>query len=240
MKPSLDRAAGDEQLYRTYVYPFVLFLSFNLLLALVQGWVQWEHPSAPWWQRDPVLILYPLQTLVCAAYLWHVRCGIPWDGSLRPCLLGGLVGVVGIALWMVPYFAGWIPREGGFAPELVLGHGSAATLVQYLFRFARAVLVVPLVEELFWRGFLMRWCINRDFPQDVPLGTPCWMAYGVTTLAFMLVHVPADYAGAFLYGTLAYFLVVRTRRLMPVVVMHAVANLIMGLCAVYADLPHLW
>ena len=238
--PSDRSAGGDERLYRTYVYPFVLFLCFNLLLALAREGLQWEHPSAPWWQREPALLLYPLQTLVCAFYLWHVRRDIRWDGTWRSCLLGGLLGMVGIAFWMLPYFAGWVPREGGWAPELILGHGSAATLAEYAFRFARAVLVVPLVEELFWRGFLMRWCINRDFPQEVPLGTPGWLSYGVTTLAFMLVHVPADYAGAFLYGTLAYLLVVRTKRLMPVIVMHAVANLAMGICAVSCDLPHLW
>ena len=102
------------------------------------------------------------------------------------------------------------------------------------------MLIVPLVEELFWRGFLMRWCIDRDFPQSVPIGRGSWLAYAVTTVAFMLAHNPADYAGAFVYGSIAYFVTVRTRSLLPVILMHAVANLIMGICAVACDLPHLW
>ncbi len=237
--PFTAAAAGDTPLYRTYVYPFVLFLGFNLLLALVAG-MQWEHPAAPWWQRAPEMWLYPAQTLSCAAYLWYVRRGIAWDWAWKPCLVGALLGVIGIGLWLVPYVMQWVPQEGGFRPAEVFGAGSAAVPVQYALRFARAVLVVPLVEELFWRGFLMRWCVNRDFPQEVPLGTPGWLPYIVTTAAFMAVHLPQDYAGAFLFGTLAYLLVVKTRRLMPVVVMHAVANLIMGLCAVLGNMPQLW
>ncbi len=232
--------AGDSQLYRSYVYPFVLFLMFNLLLAFVAG-MQWEHPAAPWWQQDPAMWLYPVQTLACAALLWHTRRGVEWDWAWRPCLLGALLGAMGIGLWLVPYVLRWVPQEGGFRPEEVFGaENHTALAVQYTFRFARAVLVVPLVEEFFWRGFLMRWCVNRDFPQTVPLGTPGWLPWGVTTACFMLVHQPQDYAGAFLFGTLAYALVVKTRRLTPAVTMHAVANLIMGLCAVYGDMPQLW
>ncbi len=232
-------AENDAQLYRSCVYPFVLFLGFNLLLWVVQG-MQWDHPAAPWWQRSPEMWLYPVQTLAVAAYLWWTRRGVVWDWSLRPCLLGAVCGVAGIALWLVPYFARWVPEEGGFDPVEVFGADSTAVWVEYAFRFARAALVVPLVEEFFWRGFLMRWCVDRDFPQRVPIGTPGWIPYLVTTLLFMLVHHPQDYAGALVYGTIAYWLVVKTRRLMPVVVMHAVANLIMGVCAIACDLPHLW
>ncbi len=232
-------AAGDAQLYRSCVFPFVLFLAFNALLAAVAG-MQWEHPEAPWWQREPRMWLYPAQTLACAGYLWHVRRGIRWDWALAPCLLGALLGVIGIALWLVPYVAGWIPAEGGFRPEAVFGAGHPAVYAEYALRFARAALVVPLVEELFWRGFLMRWCVNRDNPQDVPLGTPGRLAYGVTTLGFMLIHLPQDYAGAFIFGSLAYYVTVKTRRLMPAVTMHAVANAIMGACAVCCDMPQLW
>ncbi len=230
---------GDTPLYRACVYPFVLFLAFNLLLALVAG-LQWDHPAAPWWQRAPELAVYPLQTLACAAYLWCARRGVAWDWAWRPCLLGALCGLVGIGLWLVPYFAQWVPAEGGFCPEAVFGAGSAATIAEYALRFARAALVVPLVEELFWRGFLMRWCVNRDFPQEVPVGTHSWLGYGVTTLAFMLIHTPQDYAGAVLYGSIAYWLTVKTKRLTPAIAMHAVANLAMGICAVSCDLPHLW
>lgn len=237
-EPTTD--GGDTLLYRSCVYPLSLFLGFNLLLWVMQNSLQWSHPEAPWWQRSPEMAIYPLQTLVCAAYLWYIRRSIPWRCTRYECMLGALSGLAGIALWLVPYYAGWVPNEGGFDPAAVFGAASLPVYVEYAFRFMRAVLVVPFVEELFWRGFLMRWCIDRDFPQDVPFGTHSWRAYIVVTLAFMLIHSPVDYAGAFLYGTLAYILTVGTKRLMPVVVMHAVANLVMGVCALVSDLPQLW
>lgn len=240
LPPSCARPdpAGDATLYRTCVFPLAIFLAFTLALAVAKAAIGWDHPGAPWWQRMPELWVYPLQTLACGAWLWHVRHDIPWDWAWKPCLLGILAGTIGIALWLVPYFAGWVPHEGGFEPERILGHGASCT--QYALRFARAALVVPFAEELFWRGFLMRWCINRDFPQNVPLGQHSWAAYGVTTLLFMLAHSPSDYAGAVLYGTLAYLLTIRTKRLTPAIAMHITANFIMGLCALHFNLPQLW
>ena len=231
----------DTTLYRTSVYPLAIFMGFSILLAVGGESLEWDHPCAAWWQRAPELVLYPVQTLVCGWWLWHVRREIKWDWNRNACLLGALFGVIGIGLWLVPYFAGWIPNEGGgFEPERVLGAGTAATHAEYAMRFARAAVVVPLAEELFWRGFLMRWCVNRDFPQTVPLGTHSWPAYIVTTGAFMLIHAPVDYAGAFFYGTLTYLLVVKTKRITPAFVMHAVANAIMGICAIQCDMPQLW
>ena len=230
----------EEILFRTYVVPFLLFLGFNLLLWGVEGSYKWEHPTAPWYRQMPELWVYALQVLVCGAYLVYVRKGAEWDFAVKPCLLGALCGVVGIGLWLVPYGAGWIPAEGGFLPENALGQGTGATYAAYALRFARAAVIVPFVEEWFWRGYLMRWCINRDFPQRVPLGQASWLSFVVVTAAFMLVHHVNDWAGAFVYGSLAFGLVIYTRRLTPVVVMHAVANLIMGIVAVTCDLPHLW
>ena len=227
-------------LYRTCVVPFALFLGFNLLLWVLQSSFQWDHPGAPWWQRAPEMWVYPLQTLICAGYLVYVRRGVDWRAPWSACGAGALFGLVGIGLWLVPYYAGWVPAEGGFEPSRVFGEGAGAVYVEYAFRFARAALVVPLVEELFWRGFLMRWCVDRDFPQDVPFGTHSWRAFFIVTLCFMLVHNPVDYAGALAYGSLAYLLTVRTKRITPVIIMHAVANLVMGVCAIVSNLPHLW
>lgn len=231
---------SEQKLFRAYVTPFVLFLALNLLLWVVEGAWAWDHPSVGWWRRAPEMWVYPLQVLVCGGYLWYVRRGVEWDWKPGPCVLGAVAGVVGIAFWLVPYVTGWIPAEPGFEPEAVFGDNIMAVWMEYGFRFLRAVVIVALVEEFFWRGYLMRWCVNRDFPQTVPLGQGSWLGYVVVTLAFMLVHRPVDYAGAFVYGSLTYALVVYTKRLTPAIVMHAVANLIMGICAIKLNLPHLW
>ncbi len=240
MMSSHQTASGEAALFRACAGPFLVFLAFSLLLFVADGSWQWNHPSAPWYQRAPEMLIYPLQVVGCAAYIWYIRKGISWRASLKSCLLGVLAGVVGIAAWLTPYIAGWIPNEGGFEPELIFGENTAAIVIEYVFRFARAALIVPIVEELFWRGYLMRWCINRDFPQNVPLGQGSWLSYIVVTAAFMFAHNPVDYAGAFVYGSVAYLLVVGTKCLLPVILMHAAANLIMGICAIELDLPQLW
>ena len=106
--------------------------------------------------------------------------------------------------------------------------------------FFRAVVVVALVEELFWRGYLMRLMVNPDHPWKVPFGTHSWKAYWVTTLCFMAVHQPVDYCGAFVYGSLAYLLAVWRKNLCAVIMMHAAANALLGWAALEWGKYGLW
>ena len=55
------------------------------------------------------------------------------------------------------------------------------------FRVVGAVLVVPVMEELFWRSFLIRWLVNEDF-RSVPVGTFTWSSFLITTAFFGLEH----------------------------------------------------
>jgi CAAX prenyl protease-like protein len=96
-------------------------------------------------------------------------------------------------------------------------------------RFVRLVVVVPLVEEIFWRGFLMRWLIDPDRPfTATPFGTYAPRAVALTTAAFMLAHAPSDWFGALVFGLAMAWLAVRTKSLAACVAMHAVANLALG------------
>jgi CAAX prenyl protease-like protein len=98
------------------------------------------------------------------------------------------------------------------------------------FRFARMVLVVPLVEELFWRSFLMRFLLTEDGRfEKIAFGTHTWKVFWIVTAAVMLIHNTEDYLGAFVWGALMYFVAVRTKSLGACVFMHAVGNLALGL-----------
>ncbi len=231
---------NESQLFRTYACPLIIFLLLTLLLLVIDSGWGWDHPNAAWWQRAPEMLVYPLQTLVCGGYLWWVRKGVTWDWSWKGSALGVIFGVLGIGFWLIPYLTGWIDASEGFDPVRIFGADSAASWLQYVLRFVRAVVVVAMVEEFFWRGYLMRWCVDEDEPEKVPFGTHSWKGYLVTTIAFMAVHLPQDYAGAFIFGSMAYGLTVLARRLSAVVLMHAVANLVMGVVAIACDLPGLW
>ena len=43
----------------------------------------------------------------------------------------------------------------------------------------RLVIVVPLLEEIFWRGFLLRYLIHQDFMR-VPFGTFRWGSFSAS------------------------------------------------------------
>ncbi|MFR1410906.1 MAG: type II CAAX prenyl endopeptidase Rce1 family protein [Akkermansia sp.] len=175
-----------------------------------------------------------------------------------------LFGVLGILCWLAPtmaadrlpggpdawfghpewpwyrYLLGIDARPEGFDPSAGFAPGSWSWLTALALRFFRAVIVVAVVEELFWRGYLMRFLVNPDHPWKVPFGTHSWKAYWITTLCFMAVHQPVDYCGAFIYGSLAYLLAVWQKNLCAVIVMHAVANALLGWAALEWGKCGLW
>jgi CAAX prenyl protease-like protein len=139
--------------------------------------------------------LYALQAGVAAValmWLWRrfgeLRARPPQAGAAA---LAGLLASVVLGLLV---FALWITLT---APWMRLGEPAAAFVpvddagrLQWSLiavRAAGAVLVVPLIEELFWRSFLMRWIDRRDFVELAPQAVS-WRAVGISSLLFALGH----------------------------------------------------
>lgn len=250
----------DEQVKtRGYVWPFGAFIVVLALYQLFGELLEWDHPDASWWRRAPEQWVYPLQVLICGGIL--VRYWRQYDFAWgRTVWLGALAGLVGIGVWLTPTMLfdrlgyvtdaevpmwlaklGVAARTDGFDPGEVFNEGGGAWWTALLLRFLRAVVIVALVEEIFWRGFLMRYLLNPDGNYwSEPFGRGHWKSFVVVTLAFMLIHNPVDWAAAFFYGSLAYGVTVWTKSLGAVVVMHAVANLLMGWFAVRYGKLGLW
>ncbi|MEI6562251.1 MAG: CAAX prenyl protease-related protein [Verrucomicrobiota bacterium] len=197
---------------RAFCAPFVLFL---LMLPLVDLCVGQGISNSQYW-------VFPLQTLVCGALViafWkHYGLAIP----------RGLFFTVGAALlvfgiWISPEaLFGMPPRLEGFDPT-----GSPFYWGTLVFRFLRLVIVVPFLEEIFWRGFLLRYLIKEDF-ESVPFGTFTWRSFGLVTVFFMLEHQAADYPAAFVTGILYNGIAIRTRSLSSCILAHAITNLLLG------------
>ena len=142
-----------------------------------------------------------------------------------------LAGIAVFAVWISPqWILGAAPRIDGFNPTLVadspLAHG--ATLA---FRFLRLVIVVPFLEEIFWRGFLLRYLVREDF-ERVPMGAFTWLSFGAVSGAFMFEHARPDWPAALVTGALLNLVAYRTRSLGACVLAHAVANLLLGVYVV--------
>ena len=115
-------------------------------------------------------------------------------------------------LWIAPQqFLGFAPRRIGFDPGIFAGQ-PAAYWTTIVFRFLRLVVVVPFVEEIFWRGFLLRYLINEKFYR-VEFGTFSWVSFAIVTAAFAFSHSPADWIAALITGALYNFVAYRTRSL---------------------------
>jgi CAAX prenyl protease-like protein len=237
-------AKDPARLTRAHVTPFACFMGFMVVLQLVAANLGWKHPDAPWWRQDPAHFIYPVQTLVTLALLvYYWRCytfNLSWKWSL----ISILFGVIGIGFWLLPTtlydhwgmtqtpsgvlgFLGVAARREGFDPGLFQDPCAWWTVV--LLRFLRAVVVVALVEEIFWRGFLMRFvCDWEGNYWQQPFGRAHWKSFLIITGLFMSAHASVDYAGTFVYGTFTYLLCVWSKSLGACVIMHATANLLMG------------
>ncbi len=197
---------------------------FIALLA-VAGAV--KRPGLELWTAMPEFWVYPLQTVLCAAVLYAFRRDYEPFAWRRLGLAFG-VGVLAFLLWIAPQqFLGLAARTVGFNPELLSG-SPALYWATLCLRFLRLVVVVPVVEEIFWRGFLLRYLISERF-EAVPFGTFSWFSFAVVTLAFALSHAMADWPAALLTGALYNLVAYRCRNLGACIVAHALTNLALGI-----------
>jgi hypothetical protein len=102
-------------------------------------------------------------------------------------------------------------------------------------RVLESAALVPVLEELFWRGWLMRWAIRADF-ENVPVGQ--YTALSFWTVAFLFAAEHGPYWEVGLIAGVAYnWWCVRTRNLADCILAHAVTN---GLLAGYVLLFDRW
>jgi CAAX prenyl protease-like protein len=145
------------------------------------------------------------------------------------------VGLFIVGAWLVIDKAVAYPHLGtriGFDPShLQLTSSRLAFLAVRLYGL---VLVVPVMEELFWRSFLLRYASRVDF-LSLPMGT-----FSLSALAIMVTFSAVAHtewlvaAGASI--VLALWLR-RTGSLFAAVVAHAVAN---GALGFYVLISHDW
>lgn len=209
-----------RQKLAAFVAPMVAFMALLALSSLLPS-----VGSGFWFQRSEYWI-FPLQTVVCAVLLW--RFWPAYNLRLpRQLWVGVGVGLVVLVLWIAPQaFLGFPARTEGFNPDF-FANQPVAYWPTVAFRFLRLVIIVPLVEEIFWRGFLLRYLINEKFDQ-VAFGTFSWFSFLVVTAAFCFSHSMADWPVAAVTGALYNWVAYRTKSLSTCVVAHALTNAILG------------
>jgi CAAX prenyl protease-like protein len=207
-----------------YLAPFLVFIALTCLGEAVAkiggGYAHWALAQPRYW-------VFPLQTFVCAALLWKLRTRI----ALRPLAGFGfatLIGLLALGVWISPQaLFGFSLRTDGFRPDF-FGATDWPYWTNLTLRIFRITFIVPFVEELFWRGFLLRFLVRENFA-DVPFGTFTWRSFLISSLAFCLEHKWPDWPAAIITGVLFNLVAYRTRSLAACVLTHAVTNLTLAL-----------
>jgi uncharacterized protein len=214
------------------VAPFAVFMA---LLAL-----RGALPAANPWGIDPRWI-YGLGVLLVGALLawwWHEYGELDRQNrpTTREALLGVATGLVVFGLW-IRLDAPWMvigETSASFVPVTLDGR---LDLPLVAVRWVGATLLVPLMEELFWRSFLMRWIERAPFetvdPQRVGL-----KAIVLSAFVFTLAHTL--WLAAAIAGLAYAWLYVRTGKLWVPVIAHAVTNGALGLWVIGTGRWQFW
>lgn len=194
-------------------------------------------------------IVYTAVVIASLITLWTTR---KETSSVRPhrrVAAGVVVGLVGIVVWiglsslnLEAAVAAYLPssfrpaERTAFNPFAELSHAGLAWLFTAV-RIIGLVIVVPWAEELFWRGFLLRWTI-ADRWQQVPVGTFSLPSFLIVTALFTLAH-PEWFAAA-VYCMLLNALVYWKRDIWVCMVAHAVSNLVLAIYVLSTGNWWLW
>lgn len=196
-----------------YIAPFIVYVAFMVLERVLPA-------------RQDAIHLARLGVTALAILL--VSRKTLHSSACRP-LWSALAGVAVFAIWVAPdllwsgYRSHWLftNRITGAAESSIARHLHVDPLFVAV-RLVSTVLLVPVIEELFWRGWLMRWLIRSHFTR-VPLGTFTAASFWVTALLFASEHGPYWDVGL-AAGVIYNWWLVRTGSLSDCILAHAVTN----------------
>jgi hypothetical protein len=216
---------------------FAYFLPMGIFLLFTQAGVWWPtfYPAS-----------YVAKTFLVAimlVVLWPHYSKIRWNYWW----LGVLFGIVGIYQWIgvdVLYnvAVAKISHTPTLRPEafnpFVYFHSAGMSWSFIIVRLAGATLLVPVMEELFWRDFLWRTMLAPNDFKLAEVGEPDWKAWLIVSLVFSFVH--PQWMTAIGWGMMIGGLLMITRSLGACIIMHGVTNLLLGLYVLKTGKWYYW
>jgi CAAX prenyl protease-like protein len=183
-----------------------------------------------------------LDTIVLAAIIgfsWRVlpRTAPHWLASIA-------LGLAVFVLWIAPdtLVPGWRSHaifENSLTGEVKTTIPPAElTPVMLALRTMRAALLIPVLEELFWRGWLPRWLQDTKFAR-IPLGQYTPFAFWATAVLFAAEHGPFWEVGL-VCGVIYNWWMKRTRSLGDLMIAHGVTNLALSLYVIASGRWGFW
>jgi uncharacterized protein len=215
-----------------YVLPFFAYL----VVMLPEGLGEFSDSWKQLW-RNGLPVFYAVKSVLAALLLWYFW---NWYTRIRwtKLGLGVIIGLLGTVLWigteLLCQQLGIVtkPSDADIYNPDVLGGGWKEMLFLCV-RVAGPTLVVPLMEELFFRDFLMRAFIRGWHFEQVPVGTFTWLSLVGMSVLFGFNHGWNYFFPGVLYGLLMGILLIRTKSLGACIVAHGVTNWTLYLYVIY-------
>lgn len=214
--------------------PYVLpFTAFMLLLGLAPRLALDPRPEGI------------LRVAILTAVLAIFSRGAISLRSARP-FASIAVGAGVFLLWIAPdqLFPDW-HRHWLFSnaltgkPEGTMSLDAQADGLVLVLRAVRAIILVPIIEELFWRGWLVRWIDNPEDFRKTPLGSMSRLAFWATAILFASEHGALWDVG--LAAGIVYNLwMQRTRSLGDLIIAHAATNACLSAYVVFGGNWNYW
>lgn len=234
MNSTDGQQAATNRAAIAYLGPLFSYLVFAYLASLSRELYPWLYAGAVGIVTGVTIVclrgqrvLQPHRDVAPAVAVGIVGCGL-WIGLFHLHLEKYLIEFLPAALQPSGRMA-YDPQREIADP---LGRWSFIAV-----RFAGLVLLVPVVEEIFWRGFLARWLLGPDWQQQ-PLGRFTTSSFLIVTLLFTAAH--AELLSAAVYCVLLNVLIMWRRDLWKCVVAHAVSNLALGMYILVTETWVLW
>jgi CAAX prenyl protease-like protein len=194
--------------YKWYPVIYSLKLAFTLLAA---WWAVPVYRTFPW-----RLSSWAVPVGVLGAFVWVGLCRLDLESQLFSAMPAEVAADPGL--------------RSAFNPLAELADRPALAYGMLALRFFGLVLVVPLVEEFFLRGFVVRYVVHPNW-WSVPFGQVNGWGAAAATIVPMLMH-PSEFVAAAVWFSGITWLMVRTRNIWDCIVAHAVTNLLLGIYVV--------
>jgi len=222
--PPASASAWRGQPAFVRVAPFVAFL----VLTFCQG--KFGAASAYWF--------YSAKTLAGAWLVWEMRpfvAEMRWAFSWEAVAVG--VGIFAVWVGLDPFYPKFFSGGATGNPNDQFGQNSAFAWFFITVHVLGMTLVVPPLEEVFYRSFLYRYIAKPDF-SSVPLNQFLPLPFFATAAVFGFSH--NEWLGGILCGAAYQWLVLRKNRLGDAMTAHAITNFLLGAWIVWKHAWHFW
>jgi CAAX prenyl protease-like protein len=215
------------------VIPFVAFV----VLTFLQGYV--PEPGQYWFYLAKLLLAGWLLLLARSA-ISELRWNLSWEAIVVGC--GVFVLWVGLdpLLQRLGWVASYPKLNLSGLPWNPLATFGSASLAAWFFiavRIFGSSILVPMLEEVFFRSFLYRYIERVDF-LSVPLARFSWRPFLFTAVIFGIEH--KEWLAGILAGFAFQILVCRKGRIGDAITAHAITNFLLGLWVVGNREWHFW